>query len=149
MSRVFRRAGVADIESLFEIRTSVTENHLSRAQLTDLGITHSSLAQALEHSHCAWLVEDYALAVGFTMVDYETGELFALFVRPEFAGQGIGARLLAEAENNLFKQHTKIHLITDGNPHIRANGFYLRHGWYLAAAVDLRDVRYEKRRPGG
>lgn len=147
MQGVLRTAGVADIEALFEIRTSVTQNHLSRAELTDLGITHSSLAQMLAQTRCAWLIENSTQALGFAMVDADAGELFALFVRPQWAGQGIGSRLLVAAENSLFKQHTKIYLITDGDPAVRANQFYLRHGWHLAGAIDERDVRYEKHRP--
>ncbi len=39
MTSVVRVATVGDIEVLFEIRTSVVQNHLSREQMTELGIT--------------------------------------------------------------------------------------------------------------
>jgi ribosomal protein S18 acetylase RimI-like enzyme len=147
MPGVLREAAVADVEALFAIRTSVTQNHLSRAELAALGITPSSLAEMLRQTRCAWLVENSSQALGFAMVDAVTGELFALFVRPEWAGQGIGSRLLAAAENSLFQHHSKIHLITDGDPAVHANPFYRRHGWHLVGAIDERDVRYEKYRP--
>ncbi|MOA53670.1 Mycothiol acetyltransferase [compost metagenome] len=80
------------------------------------------------------------------MVDQEEGELFALFVRPGHEGKGLGRMLLQRAEESLFEQHDVIHLTTDGDETIRANGFYRQSGWVCAGAVDARDVRFEKRR---
>lgn len=146
MSPVLRRANVADIDTLFDIRTSVRENHLSREQLTELGITPAALVEAIEAAPCAWISEIDGIAAGFAMVDNAAGELFALFVRPQYEGLGIGRLLLAAAEEQLFGEHASIWLVTDGGEGIRANAFYRRHGWQLAERVDERDVRYEKRR---
>jgi GNAT superfamily N-acetyltransferase len=142
-----RPATVADIDTLFVIRTSVRQNHLSREQMADLGITPQALAEAIEASPCAWVAEFDGKAGGFAMVDGESGEVFALFVRPEFEGCGLGALLLAAAEECLFREHASIWLVTDGGEDIRANAFYLGRGWQLAGRVDERDVRYEKVRP--
>ena len=58
-----------------------------------------------------------------------TGELFALYVRPETAGTGIGRALLQQAETRLraagFTHATLWVLETNG----RARRFYERHGW--------------------
>jgi ribosomal protein S18 acetylase RimI-like enzyme len=142
-----RRATPADIDTLFDIRTSVRENYLSREQMTELGITPEVLAEAIESAPCAWIAEIDGVAGGFAMVDAETGELFALFVRPEYEGLGMGRLLLAAAEKQLFREHGNIWLVTDGGDGIRANAFYRRHGWQLVGRVDERDVRYEKPRP--
>lgn len=142
-----RHAIDADVETLFDIRTSVQQNHLSREQLTELGITPLTLTEALNQSPCAWIVEIDGVAAGFSMVDSETGEVFALFVRPEFEGRGVGKLLLQAAESKLFKSHDLIWLVTDKNEQVRANGFYQRLGWYLAEQVDDRDARYEKHQP--
>ncbi|MGE9762970.1 GNAT family N-acetyltransferase [Pseudomonas sp. PDM20] len=142
-----RPATPADIDTLFDIRTSVRENHLSREQMADMGITPQVLAEAIESAPCAWVAEIDGIAGGFAMVDTEEGELFALFVRPEFEGQGMGRLLLTAAEEQLFRKHGSIWLVTDGGDGIRANAFYRRHGWQLAERVDERDVRYEKPRP--
>ncbi|MBH3338891.1 GNAT family N-acetyltransferase [Pseudomonas sp. UBA7530] len=146
MEATLRPATVADIDTLFDIRTSVVQNHLSREQMAELGITSAALAEAIEHTPCAWIAELDGIAAGFAMVDLEAGELFALFVRPQAEGQGLGHLLLNAAETALFQGHESIWLITDGHESIRANAFYRRHGWELAGAVDERDVRYEKRR---
>ena len=141
-----RLASVADIDSLFDIRTSVRENHLSREQMAVLGITPAVLAEAIQSAACAWIAEIDGMAVGFAMVDIASGELFALFVRPEYEGHGAGRQLLDMAEYQLFREHENIWLVTDGGDGIRANAFYRKHGWQLAARLDERDVRYEKTR---
>ncbi|MDH1012592.1 GNAT family N-acetyltransferase [Pseudomonas nicosulfuronedens] len=147
MNARIRAAGVADIDSLFDIRTSVQQNHLSRSQLAELGITPAALKDALESGPCAWIAELDGIAGGFAMVDLESGEVFALFVRPHCEGRGLGQLLLAAAEQQLFREHGTIWLVTDGGEEIRANGFYLKQGWTLAGRMDERDVRYEKHRP--
>ncbi|WP_153773922.1 GNAT family N-acetyltransferase [Pseudomonas sp. MNR3A] len=147
MTLTLRQALPEDVELLFDIRTSVKQNHLSREQMHDLGITATSLTEAIGEAPCTWIAEYEQEAVGFAMVDLGEGELFALFVRPQHEGKGVGRLLLERAEHALFQRHELIHLITDGDQAIRANGFYQRSGWILAGAVDDRDVRYEKRRP--
>jgi ribosomal protein S18 acetylase RimI-like enzyme len=146
MSLSIRYATPADIDTLFDIRTSVQDNHLSREQMAELGITPQVLAEAIASAPCAWITEIDGVAGGFAMVDTEMGELFALFVHPKCEGLGMGRLLLAAAEAQLFSVHETIWLVTDGGDGIRANAFYRRHGWQLAGRVDERDVRYEKSR---
>lgn len=146
MTRTLRPATTGDIEALFAIRTSVVQNHLSREQMAELGITPAVLADAIAAGACCWIAEVDGVPAGFAMIDLDEGELFALFIRPEFEGVGLGRMLLQAAEEALFQAHERIWLVTDGHEHIRANGFYQRHGWTLAGVVDERDVRYEKRR---
>lgn len=146
MTGTIRIATTADIDSLFDIRTCVVQNHLSCEQLTALGITAATLAEAIEQGPCAWIVEVDGVPAGFTMIDCDGGEVFALFVRPEFEGIGIGRMLMETAEKALLHDHRTIWLVTDGHEDIRANGFYQRLGWSLAGSIDDRDVRYEKRR---
>ncbi|RWU23076.1 GNAT family N-acetyltransferase [Pseudomonas alkylphenolica] len=146
MTTTLRLASPSDIELLFDIRTSVTQNHLSREQLHEMGITADALRDAMHKAPCAWIAEWQQEAAGFVMVDHDEGELFALFVRPQHEGKGIGQLLLHQAEAALFQRHEVIYLITDGDETIRANGFYRRLGWTVSGAVDARDVRFEKRR---
>ncbi len=46
-----------DIETLFEIRTSVKENYQSRQEIAALGITPVSVAKMLQIDCCAWIAE--------------------------------------------------------------------------------------------
>ncbi|MGH8055530.1 MAG: GNAT family N-acetyltransferase [Stenotrophomonas sp.] len=144
-----RLAVAADVEALFDIRTSVTQNHLSREQMAQMGIDAESLAAAVSAAPCAWLAEVDGQPVAFSMIDLDDACLFAVFVRPAFEGQGLGTAVLQPAEAALFARHARIWLSTDGREPVRANGFYRRHGWVPVAALDDGDVRYEKARPGG
>ncbi|SDJ13321.1 hypothetical protein SAMN05216189_10139 [Pseudomonas delhiensis] len=139
-----RPATETDVATLFAIRTSVRQNHLSHEQLAELGITPASVAEAIRLGPCCWLAEADGVAAGFAMVDGTAGEVFALFVRPEYEGRGVGRLLLATAETSLFREHARIWLVTDGSDGIRANAFYQRQGWRKVASLDARDVRYEK-----
>ncbi|KTC18754.1 GCN5 family acetyltransferase [Pseudomonas putida] len=144
MQSFIRPATTADIEALFEIRTSVVQNHLSREQMLALGITPASLAEAIAAAPCAWLAEVEGMPAAFAMVDLEDACVFALFVKPAFEGQGLARQLMVEAEAALFALHSRIWLETDGRDGVRANGFYRRLGWEVVAQLEEGDVRYEK-----
>ncbi|KTT13669.1 GCN5 family acetyltransferase [Pseudomonas oryzihabitans] len=145
-SAQLRLATPADVDALFAIRTSVTENALTREQLADLGITPETFAAAVAAEPCAWVMEVADAVVGFSLVDLSAGEVFALFVRPEWQGEGFGARLLAAAETALFRRHALIWLVTDGTAAVRANALYRARGWQQVAQLEGKDVRYEKQR---
>lgn len=147
MTFTVRPATAADVEALFDIRTGVTQNHLSREQMAQMGIDAAALATTLSAAPCAWLAEVEGQPVAFSMVDLDDACLFALFVRPSHEGRGLGSAVLAPAEAALFARHARIWLSTDGREVIRANGFYRRHGWQVVAVLEDGDVRYEKACP--
>jgi ribosomal protein S18 acetylase RimI-like enzyme len=146
MENLVRLATLADIDSLFAIRTAVLQNHLSRAQLADLGITPQVLADSIREAPCVWVAHLNGQPAAFSMVDLAEGEVFAMFVHPAYEGRGLGRRLMAVAEAALFERHDRLFLVTDGRDEIRANGFYQRLGWSKVGRVDGDDVRYEKSR---
>jgi GNAT superfamily N-acetyltransferase len=136
-----------DIETLFDIRTSVEQNHQSREELSLLGVTAESLAEMLQTRSRAWLCRLEGTAAGFSMADAARATIFALFVRPGFEGRGIGRRLMGEAEAWLF-QHgwDEIWLTTGSDESLRAIGFYHHLGWVPAGVLDDGQVRFVKRR---
>ena len=146
MQMLIRVATPDDIDTLFAIRTSVVQNHLSREQMTALGITPQVLADSIRAAPCVWIAEVEGRPAAFSMVDRATGEVFAMFVLPGYEGQGLGRRLMAVAEAALFEHHERLFLITDGRDEIRANGFYQRLGWSMVDRLEGDDVRYEKSR---
>ncbi|WP_404487915.1 GNAT family N-acetyltransferase [Pseudomonas sp. HT11] len=146
MQMLIRVATPDDIDTLFAIRTSVVQNHLSREQMTALGITPQVLADSIRAAPCVWIAEVEGRPAAFSMVDRAAGEVFAMFVQPGYEGQGLGRRLMAVAEAALFEQHERLFLITDGRDEIRANGFYQRLGWSMVDRLEGDDVRYEKSR---
>lgn len=146
MQMLIRVATPDDIDTLFAIRTSVVQNHLSREQMTALGITPQVLADSIRAAPCVWIAEVEGRPAAFSMVDRAAGEVFAMFVQPGYEGQGLGRRLMAVAEAALFEQHERLFLITDGRDEIRPNGFYQRLGWSMVDRLEGDDVRYEKSR---
>jgi ribosomal protein S18 acetylase RimI-like enzyme len=140
-----RDAAETDIRAIFAVRTSVRENHLSVGQMAELGITHETIREALRQAPCIWVAETGGEIVGFSMGNRDDACLFAVFVRPNWAGQGIGRRLTERAEVFLFRHHATIWLHTDRTS--RAAGFYERLGWTRVRDVSGREARFEKHRP--
>lgn len=145
MAITIRDAAEEDIPAIFEVRTSVRENHLSVEQMAGMGITNETIRQLLRDEPCVWVAVQGDRIVGFSMGSAADACLFAAFVRPEWAGQGIGRRLMERAEAFLFERHSSIWLHTDGSS--RAAGFYERLGWQRMPDVETRDARFEKHRP--
>ena len=142
MEKTIRLAAQADINAIFDIRTSVQENHLSHDQLAEMGITPETVGQAISEVPCAWVAEVEGVPVGFSMVDVEDGCVFAAFVRPEFEGHGLGRSLMDKAEAFLFQHHRTIWLETAEAS--RASGFYRNLGWQPVENLPGGDVRFEK-----
>lgn len=139
-----RPANAFDIPGLFEVRTSVVENALSRDELAALGITETSIAEMIAQAACAWVADEDGRIVGFSMVDLEEGSLFAAFVLPSHEDRGIGRLLVQPAEEALFERHAVAWLET--GKATRAAGFYRHLGWGDECDIGSGDVRMEKRR---
>jgi len=140
-----RSARAADIAAIFTIRTTVKENHLSLAQLTEMGITQDAVLEMIALPDCVWVADIDGLVAGFAMADAEEGSVFALFVLPEYEGKGVGKQLMDKAEAALFVHHPLLWLETDSQS--RAAEFYQRRGWEAVAQLSGSDKRYQKQRP--
>jgi len=136
-----RPAQASDVESIFTVRTSVTENHLSREEMLEMGISETTVRNMIEENLCAWVATDDEV-VGFSMISREKGSLFGLFVLPAYEGRGIGRRLTKIAEQELFKQHEVVWLETDKNS--RAAKFYMQLGWGNKTSLNGANIRLEK-----
>ncbi|CAG2089062.1 GNAT family N-acetyltransferase [Xanthomonas euroxanthea] len=114
MEKTSRLAGPADIDAIFDIRTRVHENHFSRDQLVEMGITPATIQKAILETPCAWVAEVNGAPVGFSMADVGEGCVFAAFVLPDFEGNGLGRRLMDKAE---ACTNCKNHSPTPNHPH--------------------------------
>ena len=140
-----RAATVSDVEALFDIRTSVGENHQSQEELVSIGVTPDSVSQMLCTTSRAWLAEIDGQPVGFSMADGQQGTVFAMFVRPGYEGRGLGRALMCEAEEWLYSQgHNEIWLLTGSDQGLRANGFYRHLGWSVGGIEDDGQLRFVK-----
>ena len=144
MNITIRSARVSDVECIFDVRTSVIENHLSREEMRQMGITESLVADMIQNSPCAWVAVESEKIIGFSMILPDEGCLFAAFVLPEYEGKGAGRRLVMAAEQELFKHHDIAWLETDKNS--RAANVYLHLGWGNKTDINDTDIRLEKAR---
>lgn len=127
---MIRTAQLSDIETLFEIRSSVVENYQSREEIAALGITPASVATMLSTDCCAWVAEVGDRPIGFAIANATEKTIFGLFVRPEYEGRGAGRSLMQAAETWFKSQGIdEIWLVTGNDPSLRAYGFYLHTGW--------------------
>lgn len=144
MTITIRPAQLTDVASIFDVRTSVVENHLSREELSQMGITEDSVADMIQANPCAWVATENEKIIGFSMILPDEGCLFAAFVLPEYEGRGAGRRLVMAAEQALFKHHEIAWLETDKRS--RAAKFYLQLGWGNKTEVSDTDIRLDKQR---
>jgi GNAT superfamily N-acetyltransferase len=145
---LIRLATPRDVETLFDVRTSVTQNHQSREELAGIGITPSSIVEMLNTCCRAWIAEEEGQALAFSMADAEQGTVFAMFVRPDHERRGLGRQLMNQAEDWLFDSGwEEIWLLTGSDPGLRAVGFYHYLCWMPVGQQADGQTKYVKRRP--
>jgi GNAT superfamily N-acetyltransferase len=121
---VFREATLDDIAALSEVRLSVTENVLSDPSK----VTYETYVTYLCEAGKGWLCEVGGEVVGFSVASLADASVWALFVRPEFEGRGIGGRLLGLATGWLFDMGARSVGLSTGAG-TRADRFYEERGW--------------------
>lgn len=134
-----------DVDAMFSVRGAVGENTLTAEELATIGITPESIAQMVRSAPCAWVATVEQTVVGFAMADLDSACLFALFVRPQYEGQGMGTGLAQVCEQALFAHHALIWLETARDS--RAAQLYRALGWGQETDIGGGDIRMEKRRP--
>ena len=85
----FREAQVTDIPQMMEIRNSVKENQLSDPAL----ISFDDYSTFISNRGKGWISLEDELVTGFAVVDLVEHNVWALFVRPGYEGNGIGTIL--------------------------------------------------------
>jgi len=133
-----------DIDTLFEIRTSVIENHQSREEIAELGITPKSVAKMLKTDCCAWVAEIGDRTIGFSIANATEKTIFGIFVLPSWECRGVGRALMQAAENWLWSKGVEeIWLVTGDDPSLRAYGFYLHLDWIPVGVESDGDFKGE------
>lgn len=138
---VFRRAVLADIPAMSDIRLSVTENVLS----DPARVTIAMYEDYLEADGRGWVAEVDGVIAAFCYAARADGTIWALFVRPGQEGQGLAKRLLALAVEWIFELgHAAARL--DTSAHTRADRFYAMQGWRRRPLSEFK-VEYTLARP--
>ncbi|WP_158799399.1 GNAT family N-acetyltransferase [Pedobacter sp. L105] len=136
---IYREALISDKKNIQLVRNAVKENRLSNPNQ----VTDDDCKEYITVRGKGWVCELMNKEIaGFAIVDLKEGNVWALFVRPEDEGLGIGKYLHDLMMDWYFKQtHEKIWLGTGFNT--RALGFYRKLGWKEVGQNGLKEVKFE------
>jgi ribosomal protein S18 acetylase RimI-like enzyme len=138
---IFRKAGVNDIPQMHVVRMAVTENPLPSADL----ITAKDYEDFLVNRGEGWVCELQNKIVGFSVVDFEENNVWALFVHPSHEGKGIGKRLHNEMLD-LYFEKTGASIWLGTAPNTRAESFYRKAGWIQTGIRPNGEIRFEMKK---
>lgn len=154
---LLRPAKESDRRTLWRIHTQAVEALCPRAYAPHEVSTWVRLLKPEgylrpERPRTVLVAERGRRAVGFGQVDAALGELEALYVVPDEAGQGVGPALLSALESAVWRG-SAAQLGLDAS--LNAEHFYQRHGYAsvhparrpLTVDVQLECVRMQKQRP--
>ena len=135
---LIREAQLADIPQLMAVRVSVHENKLSRPDR----IPAADYLDYLTQRGKGWAAEVAGRIVGFAIVDLVDHNIWALFLHPDYEGQGIG-RALHDTMLNWYFSQTQETVWLGTSPGTRAEGFYRKAGWQDMGVRANGEVRFE------
>lgn len=137
---MLRPARTSDIAAIQRLRASVKENRLVSTVIAD-----EDVCAAIEDTGRGWVVEEEGEVVAFAIGNAITGNIWALFVRPECEGRGYGRLLHDTMVDWLWTtQLERLWLTTEAGT--RAQRFYEAAGWRLVGTTDQGELRYERLR---
>jgi GNAT superfamily N-acetyltransferase len=135
---VYREAVRADVPAMQVVRHLVKENVLSDPAL----VPDSDCIKYIEQRGKGWVCFDGARLVGFAIADIEGNSIWALFVDPEYEGQGIGKELHRMMMDWYFEQ-TRDTVWLSTAYDTRAEQFYKMQGWTDAGAYNAKERKFE------
>lgn len=135
---MIREATVADIPQIQRVRNAVTENTLSNPAL----VTDEDCRLYITQRGKGWVYEMDGSIAGFAIVDVEDHNIWALFMDPAFAKQGIGKQLHDTMLHWYFTQ-TKETLWLGTEPGTRAEYFYRKAGWIATGMHGSNEIKFE------
>ncbi|WP_316929358.1 GNAT family N-acetyltransferase [Chryseobacterium daeguense] len=135
---IIREAQLKDIPQIQIVRNSVKENILSDPNL----VTDKDCEEFLFERGKGWVCEIKDKIVGFSIADLKENNIWALFLHPDFEGQGIGKKLHDVMLKWYFGQtHENVWLGT--SPHTRAENFYRKSGWKEIGTHGKGEIKFE------
>jgi len=135
---IFREATTDDIGQIQNVRRSVKENRLSDPSL----VSDEDCRQYLTVRGKGWICEADKKIIGFSIADLKDHNIWALFVRPEYEGKGIGKELHRLMLDWYFGQ-TQNTVWLSTAPGTRAENFYKKAGWKKTGLHGKGEIRFE------
>lgn len=134
---MLRQAVGSDIVGIQRVRQSVRENRLISTAISD-----DNVREALERTGRGWVIELEGEIVAFAIGKATDGNIWALFVHPDYERRGYGRILHDTMVEWLMAQGLRRLWLTT-EPGTRAQRFYEAAGWQLVGSADHGDLRYE------
>ncbi len=135
---LIRVAVISDIESIQFVRNAVKENRLSNPML----VPDKDVAHYITERGKGWVCELDEQIVGFAIADLKEQNIWALFVLPDYEGNGIGKALHNEMLDWYFNQQEPyVWLVTA--PQTRAERFYRLQGWKENGKHGDKEIKFE------
>lgn len=114
------------------------ENRLS----IPTSVTADDCATYLTERGKGWVCEINTEIVGFSIVDLQDHNIWALFLKPEFEKRGIGRQLHDTMLDWYFSQ-AKINVWLGTSPNTRAEAFYRKAGWTYIGVHEDGEIKFE------
>ncbi len=138
---IFREAAIADIPQIQIVRNAVKENMLSDPAL----VPDKDCEEYMTVRGKGWVCETEGTIVGFAIADLKENNIWALFLLPEYEGQGNGKKLHDIMLDWYFTQ-TKETVWLGTAFNTRAEKFYRMQGWKEAGMHGSKEIKFEMSR---
>ncbi|MCD0478368.1 GNAT family N-acetyltransferase [Chryseobacterium sp. LC2016-29] len=135
---IIREARVEDIPQIQVVRNSVKENTLSNPDF----VTDKDCEEFITVRGKGWVCEINGKITGFSIVDLNDNNIWALFVDPDFEKKGIGKKLHDIMLDWYFTQ-TKESVWLGTSPNTRAEIFYRKSGWNEIGMHGKNEIKFE------
>ncbi|HEV7333582.1 MAG TPA: GNAT family N-acetyltransferase [Flavisolibacter sp.] len=134
----YRAATIDDIQDIQQIRHAVKENVLSDPSL----VTDEDCIRYITQRGKGWVCEENNRMIGSAIADLQDHNIWALFLRPEYEGKGIGRQLHYRMLEWYFSQTSEtVWLSTEKGT--RAEGFYRKLGWKEVGSYGKCEIKFE------
>ena len=135
---IFRQAQIEDIKQIQIVRNSVKENTLSNP----LQVIEKDYQEFLTERGKGWVCEIENQIIGFAIADLRDNNIWALFLKPEFEGKGIGTKL-QNLMLNWYFENGKENVWLGTSPNTRAEKFYTESGWVKNGMHGSKEIKFE------
>ena len=135
---IIRTALSSDIPQMQIVRNAVKENMLSDPALVPDKDYETYMAKRGK----GWVCTVADEVVGFAFADLKDNNVWALFVKPEYEGKGIGKQL-HDTMIDWYFEKTKDAIWLGTAFNTRAEAFYRMQGWKEIGTHGSKEIKFE------